>query len=46
MKTPFSVAVRLMEEPVFRKLTELRLRLVQNNDHGQWAILIENKFVK
>jgi len=46
MKASFSVAVRLTEEPVFRKLTKLRFRLIQKNDHGHWAILIKNKFVK
>jgi len=46
MKASFSVAVPLTEEPVFRKLTTLRFRLAQNNDHGHWAILIKNKSVK
>jgi hypothetical protein len=46
MKASFSVAVPLTEEPVFRKRNKLRVRLVQNNHHGHWAIMIKNKFVK
>ena len=46
MKASFSVAVPLTEEPVFRKLTKLRFRLTQNNDHGHWAILVKKKCVE